>query len=338
MATNPLSYLSSIRTKVRRLTRSPAEAQLPTATLDDYINTFILYDFPEHLRLFDLRTTFTFYAEPYKDVYETNTTVTTSPLYNFKQRYMSVHEPVYVAGYHTFYTQSREQLFNIYPQVNNIQSIGTVGDGITTFYSGTLSAVPIVAGNVLFSSVDISNQGLALIDVPRDPFDGIGDLIIPNNPFSLGTINYVTGAYSFSFSSAPAPGVAINSQTIPYSPSIPQAICFYDDKFILRPIPDQPYRINMEVYIRPTELLDAGQSPEIEQWWQYISYGAAIKILQDRLDLDTVNLLMPEYKNQERLVLRKTIVINTNERVATIYTDNILGPNSYGWWYGNGNF
>lgn len=338
MATNPLSYLSSIRTKVRRLTRSPAEAQLPTATLDDYINTFILYDFPEHLRLFDLRTTFTFYAEPYKDVYETNTVDTTSPLYNFKQRYMSVHEPVYVAGYHTFYTQSREQLFNIYPQVNNIQSIGIVGNGVTTNFTGTLSAIPIVAGNVLFSSVDTNNQGLALIDVPHDPFDGIGDLIVPNNPVVLGTINYVTGAYTFNFPSAPAAGVAINSQTIPYTPSIPQAMCFFDDKFILRPIPDQPYRIDMEVYIRPTELLDAGQSPELEQWFQYIAYGAAIKILQDRLDMDTVNLLMPEYKNQERLVLRKTIVINTNERVATIYTDNILGPNSYGWWYGNGNF
>lgn len=339
MPTNPLSTLASIRTKVRRLTRSPSEAQLATQDIDDYVNTFVLYDFPEHLRLFDLRTTFTFYAEPFKDVYSTNTTIVTDPLYNFKQLYMSVHEPVYVGGYHTFYTQSREQLFNIYPQVNNIQSIGVVGDGVNMTFSGTLSAVPVVAGNVLFSSVNANNQGLALIDVPAEPFNGTGTLVVPNNVgVPLGTINYVTGAFTFTYPSAPAPGEAINSQTIPYTPSIPQAVCFFDDSFILRPIPDQPYRVNMEVYIRPSQLLDQSQSPELEQWSQYIAYGAALKVFQDRMDLDSVNLIMPEYKNQERLVLRKTIVINTNERVATIYTDNILGPNSYGWWYGNGNF
>lgn len=338
MATNPLSTLDSIRLKVRRLTRSPSSAQLADSDIDDYVNTFVLYDFPEHLRLFDLRTTFTFYAEPFKDVYDTNTTVVTDPLYNFKQNYMSVHEPVYVAGFHTFYTQSREQLFNIYPQVNNIQSIGAVGDGVTVSFSGTISAVPVVAGNVLFSSVNANNQGLALIDVPHDPFDGTGDLIIPNDPTIRGSINYVTGAFSFTYPSAPAPGEAINSQTIPYTPSIPQAMCFFDDTFILRPIPDQPYRVQMEVYIRPAQLLSGGQSPELEQWWQYIAYGAAKKVFEDRMDLDSVQLLMPEYEKQEKLVLRKTIVINTNERVATIYTDNILGPNSYGWWYGNGNF
>lgn len=343
MATNPLSTLQSIRTKVRRLTRSPSTAQLSDANIDDYVNTFVLYDFPEHLRLFDLRTTFTFYAEPFKDVYSTNTTVITDPLYNFKQNYMSVHEPVYVAGFHTFYTQSREQLFNIFPQVNNIQSIGTVGDGVTTKFTGVLSAVPVVAGNVLFSSVNANNQGLAMIDIPHEPFDGQGDLVVPNNPAPLipdpnNIINYVTGAFTVTFPTAPAPGIAINSQTIPYSPSIPQAVCFFDDAFILRPVPDQPYRVQMEVYIRPAQLLDSGQSPELEQWWQYIAYGAALKVFQDRMDLDSVALIMPEYKKQEQLVIRKTIVINTNERVATIYTDNILGPNSYGWWYGNGNF
>ena len=75
--------LQAIQTKVRRLTRSPSESQLSTVDLNNYINTSILYDFPEHLRLFKLRTVLTFYTHPYQDVYYTNPTDQDDPLYNF---------------------------------------------------------------------------------------------------------------------------------------------------------------------------------------------------------------------------------------------------------------
>ena len=47
---NDLSTLAQIQTKVRRLTRSISEQQLSTTELNNYINTSVLYDFPEHLR------------------------------------------------------------------------------------------------------------------------------------------------------------------------------------------------------------------------------------------------------------------------------------------------
>jgi len=46
-----LSKLESIRTKIRRLTRSPSSAQITNAQIDDYINTFVLYDFPEYIQI-----------------------------------------------------------------------------------------------------------------------------------------------------------------------------------------------------------------------------------------------------------------------------------------------
>ena len=94
----------------------------------------------------------------------------------------------------------------------------------------------------------------------------------------------------------------------------------------------------MDVYVRPTELLAGGSSPELEQWWQYIAYGAAKKIFEDRSDPDSVQQIIPEYKEQERLVLRRTIVQQTKERTATIYTDSLnqgVGP-QYNW--GQGGF
>lgn len=335
------STLANIQTKVRRLTRTPSQNQMTDAELNNYINTFVLYDFPEHLRMFSLRTNLTFYCQPYIDIYTTNTTNPDDPLYNFSQKYISIHEPVFIAGYQVFYSQSQEQFNGIYPIISNIASIGVAGDGLTANFAGMLSqsAIPIMQNRVLFSSVDINNNGIALVDEPQSA--SIGNLYdsndIPTGPLR-GRINYITGAYTLNFDPTTPPGVnaAINSQTVPYVPNRPQALMFYQNTFTLRPIPDQPYRIDMETYIRPAELLATNQMPELSEWWQYIAYGASKKVFEDRMDMDSVNMIMPEFKRQESLILRRAIVQQTNERVATIYTEQTNGPTSGGFGWGAG--
>jgi hypothetical protein len=102
----------------------------------------------------------------------------------------------------------------------------------------------------------------------------------------------------------------------------------------LRPIPDIPYKVEVEVEVRPTELLSNTDAPKIAQWWQYISYGAAKKVFEDRLDQDSIQLIMPEYKQQELLVLRATLMQMSNERSNTIFTGaGSLGnvDNGFGW-------
>ena len=368
----PGNTLQDIQIKVRRLTRSPSSAQLSDDDLNNYINTFVVYDFPEHLRMFNLRTTFTFICNAFQDEYNTDTVsfagATTNQLYNFQNIYLSVHDPVYIAGYQSFYSQSREQYFGIYPKVNNIASIGLTGNGITQSFTGVINYqqainnIPqnsnqpavLLKNQVLFDSVDVNGLGIALIDVPLvDTTTGFqtieGNLYPPNAlPTSVpttvdldpaNTINYLTGQYTITFNTPPAAGQLINSQVVPQICSLPQALMFYDQKFVLRPVPDQPYRVQFEAYVRPTALLQENQSPELEEWWQYIAYGAAIKVLQDRMDLDTVNLLMPEFNKQQRLCLRRTIVQYTNERVATIYTEQTsFGPGSGAWGWGGGPF
>ena len=61
----PGTTLTAIQTKVRRLTRTPSEAQLSTDELNNYINTAVIYDFPAQLRTFQLRRPFTFFCNPY---------------------------------------------------------------------------------------------------------------------------------------------------------------------------------------------------------------------------------------------------------------------------------
>jgi len=390
----PGNTLAAIQQKVRRLTYSPSENQLTTDDLNNYINTFILYDFPEHLRTFNFKTTFNFYTNPYQDVYPTDilsfgtaSQAKQNPLYNFQNRYLTIHPPAFIAGFDSLYTQSREQFYGIYPIVNNIQSIGVTGDGVTTTFSGVIPIMSqginiatqnggacLVKNNVTFASVDINNNGLTLIDVPvLDSVTGNptvwGNLyvpgtqpgynpppIVPPAPLPIATapyplvaggspnannyINYVTGAFTITFPFPPKEGQIINSETVPQIVSLPQAICYYNNQFIIRPVPDQPYQINMEAYIRPTQLFQADSVPQLEEYWQYISYGAAKKIFEDKMDLDSVQLIMPEFKLQERLCLRRSLVQNTNERTATIYTEQTsLSGHHGGWgWGGGGNF
>ena len=75
--------------------------------------------------------------------------------------------------------------------------------------------------------------------------------------------------------------------------------------------------------------------PQLSQWWQYIAYGAAKKIFEDRMDTDSLQMIMPEYKNQERLVERRTIVNAASERTATIFTEQVDISSGLSGWGGN---
>jgi hypothetical protein len=318
MPDNTLSTLEQIRTKIRRITRSPSTAQLANATINDYINTFVLYDFPEHLRTFTLRTTLTFYTEPFIDTYSGDDIVT-----NFDNLYTNVYGTAYVAGYKQLFSQNRDAFFALYPKTESIRSIGTDGDGATVNFTGTLSGIPMLRNHVSFTSIDANNVGLEVHDVPNDPNDGAGTFA--GDTGAAGSINYTTGVYDITFDTAPGNGETINSQTVPYSASRPKAILYHNNELTFRPVPDQPYRVELEVQARPTEMLTDATMPELSQWWQYIAYGAAKKIFEDRMDIESVQLIMPEFKKQETLVNRRTIDQQSKERSATIYTEMSAG-------------
>ena len=82
------STLDNIREKVRFITKSPSNAQISDANIDKYINNFVLYDFPQQLRINALNTTLTFYTSPNIDTYETTAFFPNDPLFNFKNEYI----------------------------------------------------------------------------------------------------------------------------------------------------------------------------------------------------------------------------------------------------------
>ena len=66
--------------------------------------------------------------------------------------------------------------------------------------------------------------------------------------------------------------------------------------------------------------------------------GASKKIFEDRMDIDSVQMIMPEFKKQEMLIQRRTIVQYTSQRASTIYTQDNGAAGAYGpgWFSGGG--
>lgn len=354
MSVNVLpNTLTDIINKVRRITGRPSPSQLSNNDIISYINTFYIYDMPEHLRLESLRSTWQFTTSANLDVYDFPTNL-----------YLTTAAPIYIAGYQSYMTQSRENFYRLYPNLDFLQQL-TTGNGGTGPYTGQCSQTPIIRGfqgnppgaysatvissvphansqvqfttyNVIVSGQDSLGVTHTLVD------DGLGNLVDvkdPANPMAnpptyaviRGNINYVTGVVSINstgFTGAIATGNPINIQYTPYVASRPQAAVFYQDQIILRPIPDQAYIVSIEAYEYPSSFLSNNNSatPQLNEWWQLLAYGAADKIFADNGDFENLQKFRPLMEEQMNLVQRRTIVQQTSERTSTIYTEQTQFP------------
>lgn len=343
--------LAAIQNKVRRITGRPSQNQLSDNDLNQYINTFYIYDFPEHLHLEDLRVNYQFVTTANRPVYDLPTSL-----------YLSSMPPVYIGGYQSYMTQSRQNFFRINPNLNFLQQNLYTGTGSAANYTGQfLINTPIMPGfksnppgayaawsaandipasqlqwNVLVSALGAPDPNTGIPPSISLVDDGLGHLFSPTdtsiNPAnSRGSINYITGALNINalgFTQAIPAGNAINVQYIPYVASRPQSVVFYQDQFILYPVPDQAYTVSFEAYQYPTTFLNTPttQTPEVLEWWQTIAIGASLLIFEDNGDLENYAKYRPLLDEKLRLVQRRTIVQQTSERTATIYTEQNQFP------------
>lgn len=336
-----LSTREIIRNKVRRLTGRPSKQQITDDEINDYINTFYQYDFPEHLRVFSQTSKFKFITEENVDQYNMNPVNPGSPNFNdlvvefdgspeaAVNVYYNLQPPVYIAGYQSFYSQNREQFFRTYPALGDINT-EVSGNGNPGPYSFTLPNVPILQNSVTVGTIDSGNETIRVIDDPQDRSSG--NLVLINDPSSIvGNINYLHGTGTITFATSIPTTEKITFTFTPYQPNRPQAVLFYENIITLRPVPDKPYPVEFNAFLTPSALLDDAQNPNLKQWWQYLAYGAAKKIFEDSQDMEGIQNIMMGLKEQEQLVLNRHIVQQTNERTATIYTEMTGFP------YGNNN-
>jgi hypothetical protein len=177
---------------------------------------------------------------------------------------------------------------------------------------------------ILFSANLISADQDAGIQAATSAYDdGTGgwiDAITGDN--LVGTINYITGEYEITFSAAIPEGNQINASYIPYVASLPRCMVYYQNQFIMRPIPDKAYIVEINAFRYPTALASNIAQPELNFWWQLLAYGAALKILVDNADYDNAERLRPYFNEQLLMVQRRTIKQQTNQRSSTIYSQD----------------
>jgi hypothetical protein len=329
-----MTTLTDIRTKVRRLTGRASTQQITDDQIDEYVNTFYLYDMPASLKLFSEETTFVFMTEANVDQYnlETMQISTPSGSVNAVDYYLDLKPPVYVASYECTWSQDRQQFFNAYPYYSEIQTSAT-GDGTSGPYTFTFNSTPILQYSVTAGAIDDTDSAANAVDVPTNRTDGTWELVNTNTAVT-GSVDYIAGTGTITFANTIPSGNQITFTARPYQASRPQSFLFYDNILTLRPVPDASYLVTINAYKRPVQLLNSADNPELKQWWQYIAYGAAKKVFEDTQDPEGVSTIMAAFKEQERMVLRRTIVQRTNQRTATIYnSQNTIQP--FGVWGGN---
>lgn len=313
--------LSSIRDKVRRVTARTSPNQLSDTDINDYINTYYLYDFPEELRCLKLKDTYRLQTQPNIDTYAL-------PL----DTYMSFESPAYIAGEPMAWYQEPEVFFRTWPKINYIQQIAT-GDGTPGPYSGSITGTPFLRSvNPLSASSSYRNLLITAntsFSTAATAFDdGAGGLIDAASELPLvgSTVDYESGAVVITFASNIPSGTAINAEVIPYVASRPRSFLLFQSQLVFRPVPDKAYEVQMTAYRVPTSLIADGQAPELLEWGQLLSLGASLKIFEDYGDFEQRQAYMPIYNEYLTKVNRRTLEQLRMERVTTIYSDQNAYP------------
>ena len=354
--------LVAIVKKVRRLTASASESVLSTADIYQYINTFYSQDFPYGIKMDQMRSVYTFFTRPYIDRYPVDV--------NYNQ---GLRAPMYVEGIQGSFYKDRQQFYALWPRFPTLfHPIN--GDGITTAFSfnipGPFLSKEVVLGGVDINGTAISvnddgNGNLQLqvpntvTSVPAQYNPPITNAAIPgmynvntgnpglNNvntqtldpsavpfPGGIGTVNYVTGNFVINFPVAPAAGTQMTLWVSQYQTGRPYCMMYWNNEITIRPVPKLIHKIEIETYLTPVQFLQTTDSPILNQWWQYIAIGAAIKVLEDRQDMDGVANLATLFDRQEALVLERQGIeelFTPNTTIFNSVTPAIGGVNGIGY-------
>lgn len=158
----------------------------------------------------------------------------------------------------------------------------------------------------------------------------LSPLPIPSPPSPLtsqycGTVNYVTTSITVNFPVAPADGTMINVWAATYQVGRPYNLLFWNNEFTIRPVPDNVYLVEVEAYQTPSQFMETTQNPILNQWAQYIAYGASMEILRDRQDMEGVENLKEGFQRQEALVLERQSVEEIGQPNITFFNSTQSG-------------
>jgi hypothetical protein len=277
-------------------------------------------------------------------------------LYNLYPRYPTQFQPASGDGVTTSFTLS---LFgnnqNPFPQPNSgilstqlvIGGIDVNGDPIRIVDDGgavvnsdgigsntTTGQLLFIKQNAVGDNVYLDALNMQQPAIPnQSPLGGQINANLPNTAYPplpltnqyCGTVDYVTTQITVNFPVAPASGTMINVWAATYQVGRPYNLLFWNNELTVRPVPDNVYMIEVEAFQTPSEFMTTNSHPVLNQWAQYLAYGAALEILRDRQDMEGVNNLMEGFKRQEALVLERQSIEEIGQRNITLFNSTQTG-------------
>lgn len=327
-----LVSLEQMQNTVRRMTGRYSPQQMPNSQLDNYINLAYTLHFPEQFKNLKLTKPYVFttipnvdtYPFPYQDGLLTNPDGTNVP------GNIQITPPVYCQGYLLRYYQDKTTFYNRWPKLTVNQQVNS-GDGTSGPYSGTINSFPFLRaqldafGNVTEAAVLISSQdntgfNYVITDVPAA--NSNTGALVDNLGNIVGRVEYLTGFYDFTVANSQIipDGDVINASVIPYQPSRPTDIIFYNQQITFRPVPADIYQVEFQISQQPTQLIADGDAPELDEWYLFICALAAELIYTDFPDPEGMATVQQTLDKQRLIAQRRTLRQMSSQRVQTIFS------------------
>lgn len=176
-----MNILSDVVTYVRRIIKSPSNAEITDDLIIDYINRFWINDVDARIQLFDLKTTYAFQTVPGVDRYN-------MPLYDLQVEqgnqginsypvYQGFMDPCYVDGVSVYFESERRNFFNTFPNITQAAPVIAIGNGTSGPYTITFPISPFnthpantPVNALIRGHVDIS--GIIASGANQDPIFG----------------------------------------------------------------------------------------------------------------------------------------------------------------------
>lgn len=281
--------LQDIEKVARQSSGQLSSTQLTNAELDYNINATYQYDLPRELKIEELYHTYTF------PLLQNVATYTLPGDFTNGLCYTHTVPNLYVNGVPIRYTQDTNVFYGIVPADFSVETIG-VGDGVTQVFNYTTNFQPIVSGqpsSVMIAAIPGQTNPPGTQQTLTDDGSGVlsGD--------GTGTVNYVTGIISVTFTVAPPVNSTIQVTYNFEQVGRPNTVLFYDRIFRFFPVPDTVYQARIDAYFQPFALVNPTDVPIKPEWGEIIALGAALKILRNFGQFDKYEEIKVYYEREK---------------------------------------
>jgi hypothetical protein len=311
------------------MTARYTESQMTTSQVDTYINLAYTLHFPEEFKNIKLTKPYVLYTVPNVDTYAFpyEDGLLSNPNGSPVPGNIQITPPVYCQGYILRYFQDKTTFYNRWPKLTVNQQIGT-GDGEGP-YSGTIPSTPFlraqldIFGNVtepavIISYFDNTGNNNYFTDEPAAN-SNTGDLVDTSGT-AVGTVNYLTGAWTLNNDVNITSGDSIYASVVPYQSSRPTDVIFYNQQITFRPVPQQVYQVEFQVSQTPTQMIADTDSPELDEWYLLLCCIASKLIYTDFPDPEGMGYVDKIYQEQVQRAQRRTLKQLSTQRAATIFS------------------